>query len=145
MTMTKKKEKKKELTWNTDQAWEINNNQEDPSTWEYKESNQEKEKGNEENRLKTNKTTKASTSGWGRFYSTNTRPEPPHISLKYKDCNKKLFSMEAWVAPDKDYWMHTHYYCKPYYCKCYGYPKRQDKWDNKSCLACREQLLNKEM
>ncbi|KAG9292611.1 hypothetical protein G9A89_006983 [Geosiphon pyriformis] len=118
---------KKELIWNTDQAWEISNSQKDSSTWKWKKSNQEKGKGNEENQLKTNETTKASTSGWRKTYSTDTRPEPLHIPLKCKNCNKKLSLLRAWVAPDKDYWMHTHYYCKPCHHKHYRYPKRQGK------------------
>ncbi|KAG9290761.1 hypothetical protein G9A89_011724 [Geosiphon pyriformis] len=74
------------------------------------------------------------------------KPAPPlHIPLKCKDCNKKLFSIGAWVASDKDYWTCTHYYCKLCHHKHYEYPKRQDKWNNELCLTCEEQLLNKEM
>ncbi|KAG9299305.1 hypothetical protein G9A89_013953 [Geosiphon pyriformis] len=69
-------------------------------------------------------------------------PEPLHIPLKCKDCNKKLFSIEAWIVPDKDYWTCTYYYYKPYHRECYGYPKCQDKWNNKPCLTCGKQLLD---
>ncbi|KAG9287623.1 hypothetical protein G9A89_023973, partial [Geosiphon pyriformis] len=94
-----------------------------------------KGKGKKENKPQEDTTNKI-TSGWESFYSTNTRPKPPYISLQYKNCKKKLFSMGAWVVSDKDYWIQTHYYCKPYYRKCYSYPKCQDKWDNKLCLTC---------
>ncbi|KAG9287508.1 hypothetical protein G9A89_023880 [Geosiphon pyriformis] len=53
--------------------------------------------------------------------------------------------MGAWVTSNKDYWMQTHYYCKPCHCKCYSYPKRQDKWDNELCFTCGKQLLDKGM
>ncbi|KAG9287685.1 hypothetical protein G9A89_004088 [Geosiphon pyriformis] len=63
-------------------------------------------------------------------------------SLQVQRLQKKLSSMGAWIASNKDYWMRTHYYCKPCHCKCYDYSKRQGKWDNKLCLACSKQLLD---
>ncbi|KAG9298379.1 hypothetical protein G9A89_005239 [Geosiphon pyriformis] len=53
--------------------------------------------------------------------------------------------MEAWIALDEDYWMRTHYYCKPCHRERYDYPKQQSKWDNEPYLACGQQLLNEEM
>ncbi|KAG9306588.1 hypothetical protein G9A89_004785 [Geosiphon pyriformis] len=66
------------------------------------------------------------TSGWEREYSHELIKKPPYIPLKY-------------------YWMKTYYYCKPCYCKCYSYPKRQGKWNNEPCFACGKQLLDKGM
>ncbi|KAG9305893.1 hypothetical protein G9A89_016545 [Geosiphon pyriformis] len=53
--------------------------------------------------------------------------------------------MEAWIISDKDYWTQTHYYCKPCHYEHYGYPKRQNKWNNEPCLTCGKQLLDKGM
>ncbi|KAG9297944.1 hypothetical protein G9A89_018772 [Geosiphon pyriformis] len=110
--------------------------------WEKK--NKEKEKEREEDRSEeTNDTTE--TSNWENLYSTDTRPKLSYIPLRYKDCKKKLFSMGAWIIPDEDYWMQTHYYCKLCHHKHYEYPKRQNKWDNEPCLAYGKQLLDKGM
>ncbi|KAG9301347.1 hypothetical protein G9A89_018019 [Geosiphon pyriformis] len=64
--------------------------------------NKEKEKKKEKDILEeTNDNTE--TSDWKILYSTDTRPEPPHIPLRCKDYKKKLSSMEAWIMPDEDY------------------------------------------
>ncbi|KAG9306874.1 hypothetical protein G9A89_002543 [Geosiphon pyriformis] len=109
---------------------------------------EEKRKGKKKENNLPEKTelTKDTTSGWTSLYFIHEPlPQPPHILLKYKNCEKKLSSMEAWVTPDKNYWMQTHYYYKSCHCKWYDYPKRQDKWDNKPCFACGEQLFDKRM
>ncbi|KAG9306863.1 hypothetical protein G9A89_005764 [Geosiphon pyriformis] len=87
----------KELIWNTNQAWETNNNQDEPSTWEWEENNKGKRKKREEKNV-TKKTTdtKEINSGWTNLYSVYKQlSQPSYISLKYKDCGKKLFFMEA--------------------------------------------------
>ncbi|KAG9293972.1 hypothetical protein G9A89_019310 [Geosiphon pyriformis] len=132
-----KEKQREELTWEaTINAWTDNNQ---------KEKNKEKGKERKENIPEEITTTKEITSGWEKKYSHESIKELPYISLKCKDYGKKLSSMGAWVAPDEDYWMQTHYYCKPYHREQYGYPKRQGKWDNESCLACGKQLLNEGM
>ncbi|KAG9286446.1 hypothetical protein G9A89_014612 [Geosiphon pyriformis] len=72
------------------------------------------------------------TSGWNIPYS---KPEPRkqclYIPLKYKDCHKKLLSIEACILPEEEYekkWGHL--------------IKRSGKWDRTPCLTCRKQLLN---
>ncbi|KAG9284462.1 hypothetical protein G9A89_014066 [Geosiphon pyriformis] len=55
----------------------------------------DKRKGKKEDKLKETIITEEITSGWKRFYSTDIRPEPPYILLKYKNCKKKLSSMKA--------------------------------------------------
>ncbi|KAG9296658.1 hypothetical protein G9A89_009917 [Geosiphon pyriformis] len=112
------------------------------SILDWEEKNKEKGKGREENIPEETTTAEEITSGWEKKYSREPIKEPPYIPLKYKDCGKKLFSLEAWVVSDEDYWMRTHYYCKPCHREQYDYPKRQGKWDNKPCLAYSKQLLN---
>ncbi|KAG9305935.1 hypothetical protein G9A89_016588 [Geosiphon pyriformis] len=119
--------KEKKLTW---EAYQM--------LWAEKNHNKK-----EKDITKETTITKEITSGWKREYSWKLIKELSYIPLKYKDYGKKLSSMRAWIMPDKDYWMRTHYYCKPCHHKRYGYPKRQDKWNNKPCLACSEQLLDK--
>ncbi|KAG9306645.1 hypothetical protein G9A89_004192 [Geosiphon pyriformis] len=58
-------------------------------------------------------TKKPVTTRWNVLYS---KPEPrkqcPYISLKCKDCHKKLSSMRACISPEEEYKSHTCYYCK---------------------------------
>ncbi|KAG9285912.1 hypothetical protein G9A89_013337 [Geosiphon pyriformis] len=53
------------------------------------------------------------TTRWNVPYS---KPEPrkqrPYISLKCKNCHKKLSSMGACISPEEEYENHTCYYCK---------------------------------
>ncbi|KAG9303044.1 hypothetical protein G9A89_022133 [Geosiphon pyriformis] len=57
--------------------------------------------------------TKPKTSGWNIPYSKpKPRKQRPYIPLKYKDCHKKLSSMEACISPEEEYENHTCYYCK---------------------------------
>ncbi|KAG9288459.1 hypothetical protein G9A89_015665 [Geosiphon pyriformis] len=59
------------------------------------------------------KTKELVTTRWNVPY---LKPEPrkqrPYIPLKYKDCHKKLSSMEAYISPEEEYENHTCYYCK---------------------------------
>ncbi|KAG9286959.1 hypothetical protein G9A89_001197 [Geosiphon pyriformis] len=79
--------------------WTNTNHNELPPilSWDNKGKEKEKDKPQKD-------TTNEITSGWGSFYSTDTRPEPSYILLQCKDCRKKLSSIKAWVAPDEDYW-----------------------------------------
>ncbi|KAG9304434.1 hypothetical protein G9A89_019996 [Geosiphon pyriformis] len=104
------------LDWNT-QELQLSQN----------EKSKEKEKEKEENIPEETTTAEEITSGWEREYLREPIKKPPYIPLKCKDCEKKLSSIGAWVAPDKDYWTQTHYYCKSCHRKQYGYPKRQGK------------------
>ncbi|KAG9286944.1 hypothetical protein G9A89_001182 [Geosiphon pyriformis] len=47
-----------------------------------------------------------------RYSTPEPRKQPPYISLKCKDCNKKLSSMEACISPEKEYETRTCYFCK---------------------------------
>ncbi|KAG9290585.1 hypothetical protein G9A89_020955 [Geosiphon pyriformis] len=62
------------------------------------------------------------TTGWNVPYS---KPEPrkqcPYISLKYKDCHKKLSSMGAWILSEEEYENYTCYYCKACHKKRWGH------------------------
>ncbi|KAG9299899.1 hypothetical protein G9A89_005428 [Geosiphon pyriformis] len=121
----KKEKQREELIWEaTINAWTNNNQSEMLPILNWEEKNRKKEKGREENIPEKTTITEEITSGWEREYLREPIKELPYIPLKCKDCGKKLFSMGAWVALDKDYWMRTHYYCKPCHRKQYGYPKR---------------------
>ncbi|KAG9284112.1 hypothetical protein G9A89_022886 [Geosiphon pyriformis] len=77
------------------------------------------------------------TSGWNIPYS---KPKPRkqclYISLKCKDCHKKLSSMGACISSEEEYENHTCYYCKACHRKRWGHLiKRSRKWDNTPCLT----------
>ncbi|KAG9307431.1 hypothetical protein G9A89_017261 [Geosiphon pyriformis] len=76
-----------------------------PPILDWEEKNKEKGKGREENISEETTTAEEITSGWEREYLCEPIKKPSYISLKCKDCGKKLFSMGAWTQ--------THYYCKP--------------------------------
>ncbi|KAG9297934.1 hypothetical protein G9A89_018762 [Geosiphon pyriformis] len=80
--------------------------------------------------------------GWRKVrYSTpEPQKQPPYISLKCKDCNKKLLLIEACISPEEKYETRTCYYCKACHRKRFEHPKRSGKWDNTSCLTCRDML-----
>ncbi|KAG9292781.1 hypothetical protein G9A89_006342 [Geosiphon pyriformis] len=87
--------------------------------------------------------TKPKTSGWNISYS---KPEPrkqhPYISLKCKNCHKKLSSMGACILPEEEYENHTCYYCKACHKEQWGHLiKKSGKWDNTPCLTCEDMLL----
>ncbi|KAG9289153.1 hypothetical protein G9A89_022462 [Geosiphon pyriformis] len=53
------------------------------------------------------------TTRWNVPYSKpKPRKQCPYIPLKYKDCYKKLFSMEACISPEEEYENYTCYYYK---------------------------------
>ncbi|KAG9292201.1 hypothetical protein G9A89_023921 [Geosiphon pyriformis] len=141
----RKGKQKEEHIWETTiGAWIDDNQNELLSTLSWEEKGKGKKK--KDNILEKIESTKDITSGWTCSYSIyKPLPQPPYIPLKCKDCEKKLFFMKTWIVPDENYWMRTHYYCKPCHRECYGYPKQQGKWNNKSCLACSEQLLDEEI
>ncbi|KAG9284520.1 hypothetical protein G9A89_014124 [Geosiphon pyriformis] len=75
---------------------------------------EKKKKKKEENVTEKVIDTKKINSGWTNLYSVHKPlPQLPYIPLKCKDCKKKLSSMGALVAPDKNYWTHMYYYYKP--------------------------------
>ncbi|KAG9290205.1 hypothetical protein G9A89_022181 [Geosiphon pyriformis] len=82
------------------------------------------------------------TSEWNIPYS---KPEPrkqhPYISLKCKDCHKKLSSMGACISPEEEYENYTCYYCKTCHREQWGHLiKMSGKWDNTPCLTCEDML-----
>ncbi|KAG9299879.1 hypothetical protein G9A89_005408 [Geosiphon pyriformis] len=58
------------------------------------------------------------------------------------NCGKKLSSISACCGDDEEYQMTTKFYCRPCIIKRFGRLKQVEKWDNKSCLACGETLLD---
>ncbi|KAG9298006.1 hypothetical protein G9A89_018834 [Geosiphon pyriformis] len=103
----KEKEKQREEhTWKiTIDTWIDNNQSEMLPILDWKERNKGKGKKMEENILENTTTTEELTSGWEREYSHEPIKKPLYIPLKCKDCRKKLSSMGAWIAPDKDHWI----------------------------------------
>ncbi|KAG9298904.1 hypothetical protein G9A89_015926 [Geosiphon pyriformis] len=99
-----KEKQREEPTWEaTINAWTNNNQSKMPPILDWKEKNKKKEKGREENIPEETTTAEEITSGWKKKYSHEPIKELLYIPLKCKDCGKKLFSMGAWVVPDKDY------------------------------------------
>ncbi|KAG9292694.1 hypothetical protein G9A89_008282 [Geosiphon pyriformis] len=80
--------------------------------------------------------------GWKkvRYSIPEPRKQPPYIPLKCKDCNKKLSSMRACISPEEEYETYTCYFCKTCHRKRFGSPKKSGKWDNTSCLTCKDML-----
>ncbi|KAG9299780.1 hypothetical protein G9A89_013140 [Geosiphon pyriformis] len=66
--------------------------------------------------------------GWKKVrYSTpEPQKQPPYISFKCKDCNKKLSSMGAYISPEEKYETRTCYFCKACHRKRFGSPKRKE-------------------
>ncbi|KAG9292604.1 hypothetical protein G9A89_006976 [Geosiphon pyriformis] len=64
---------------------------------------------------------------------------------KAKAEDKKLLSIGTCCGNDKEYQMVTKFYCHICVIEYFGRPRRQKKWDNESCLACGETLLDKGM
>ncbi|KAG9306039.1 hypothetical protein G9A89_020234 [Geosiphon pyriformis] len=97
----KKKKENKELTWNTDQNWKTDNNQDEPANWEWKEIDKRKRKEKEEETTLTSST-----------YSSYTYILVPlsnycQPKLECIDCGKKLLSMSTCYGDDKKYSMST--------------------------------------
>ncbi|KAG9284626.1 hypothetical protein G9A89_004668 [Geosiphon pyriformis] len=70
---------------------------------------------------------KPKTPEWNIPYSkTEPRKQYPYISLKYKDCHKKLSLMGACISPEEEYESHL--------------IKRSRKWDETPCFTCEKQL-----
>ncbi|KAG9304610.1 hypothetical protein G9A89_020174 [Geosiphon pyriformis] len=91
-----KEKQRKELTWEaTIDTWTDNNQSKIPPILDWKENNKKKEKKREENIPEETTTAEEITSGWEREYSHEPIKKPPYISLKYKNCGKKLSSMRA--------------------------------------------------
>ncbi|KAG9288267.1 hypothetical protein G9A89_021298 [Geosiphon pyriformis] len=66
---------------------------------EEKDNKRKEKERKEENVLEEATNTNEINSGWTNSYSVHeSLPQPPYISLKYKDCEKKLFSMKAWIV-----------------------------------------------
>ncbi|KAG9298164.1 hypothetical protein G9A89_005432 [Geosiphon pyriformis] len=80
--------------------------------------------------------------GWKKVrYSTpEPQKEPSYILLKYKDCKKKLSSMEACISPEEEYKTRTCYFYKACHKEQFRSPKRSGKWDKTPCLTCGERL-----
>ncbi|KAG9306318.1 hypothetical protein G9A89_018201 [Geosiphon pyriformis] len=60
-----------------------------------------------------------------RYSTPEPRKQPPYISLKCKDCNKKLLSMKACIFPEEKYQTCICYFCKACYREQFEYPKRR--------------------
>ncbi|KAG9290736.1 hypothetical protein G9A89_011699 [Geosiphon pyriformis] len=53
--------------------------------------------------------------------------------------------MSAYCGDNEEYNLATKFYCHLCVFEHFGRPKQVGKWNNKSCLACGETLLNKRM
>ncbi|KAG9293303.1 hypothetical protein G9A89_007549 [Geosiphon pyriformis] len=53
--------------------------------------------------------------------------------------------MDTCCDDDEEYHAATKFYCCPCLLEHFRRPKRQEKWDNQSCLACKETLLDEGM
>ncbi|KAG9298319.1 hypothetical protein G9A89_002807 [Geosiphon pyriformis] len=53
--------------------------------------------------------------------------------------------MGTCCSNNEEYQIVTKFYCYVCIIECFGRLKRQEKWDNKSCLACGETLLDEGM
>ncbi|KAG9293795.1 hypothetical protein G9A89_019133 [Geosiphon pyriformis] len=77
------------------------------------------------------------------FWTDDQKTRLPAIlipKLECLVCKKKLSSMTACSAPNKDPRNPTHYYCNRCNKEKYSYPKRHGKWNAELCLACGEPL-----
>ncbi|KAG9284833.1 hypothetical protein G9A89_003756 [Geosiphon pyriformis] len=130
-----KRKQKEELIWETNDLTWTDNEQEEASSRKWNE-NKRKEKEKKER-------TPPMTNSYN-FYTYHTLQQfnyrrPRLVCI---DCGKKLLSMGACCADDKEYHTATKFYCHPCLLECFGQPKRQGKWDNQSCLTCGKILLD---
>ncbi|KAG9286001.1 hypothetical protein G9A89_022677 [Geosiphon pyriformis] len=109
--------------------------------WEWKEEN-DKRKGKEKEEETTTTNTTSSNS-----YTYPTLPQSTYCRPKLIciNCGKKLLLMSACCGDDKKYAMVTKFYCHACVIERFGRPKKQEKWDNQSCLVCGETLLDERM
>ncbi|KAG9295662.1 hypothetical protein G9A89_002980 [Geosiphon pyriformis] len=151
-------EKKKKPTWEAYQVlWADEEHNELPLILFWDNNNKEKGKqkeeliretddltwtDNDESEL-TSKTTQTTTA-----YNTYTTPQRSTYhrpKLICVNCGKKLLSMGACCRDNEEYSTATRFYCRPCILECFRKPKQVGKWDNQSCLACGETLLDEGM
>ncbi|KAG9287686.1 hypothetical protein G9A89_004089 [Geosiphon pyriformis] len=67
--------------------------------------------------------------GWNvvRYSTPEPQKQLPYISLKCKDCKKKLSLMGACISPKKKYKTCICYYCKACYKERFEYSKQSGK------------------
>ncbi|KAG9288564.1 hypothetical protein G9A89_003439 [Geosiphon pyriformis] len=131
-----KLEKKKEKPiW---EAYQTDNDESKPiSSWKWEENKENKGKGKEK---ETTQTTTAYNIHTISQQSTYCRPK-----LICVNCGKKLSSMNAFCGDDEEYYTTTKFYCHSCLFEHFGQPKRQEKWNNQSCLTCGKTLLDEGM
>ncbi|KAG9304237.1 hypothetical protein G9A89_019799 [Geosiphon pyriformis] len=99
----RKEKQREEPIWEaTINTWINNNQSKMPPILDWEEKNKEKKKGRKENISEETTTAEEITSGWEREYLHEPIKEPPYISLKYKDCRKKLPAIGNNMATQKD-------------------------------------------
>ncbi|KAG9288236.1 hypothetical protein G9A89_021267 [Geosiphon pyriformis] len=98
--------------------WETNHNSEELTTWEWDKRKKGKGKAKE---------------------------KEPLLTLICINCGKKLSSIGACCGNNEEYQMVTKFYYHTCIIEHFGQPKWQEKWNNKSCLACKEILLDEEI
>ncbi|KAG9303705.1 hypothetical protein G9A89_018602 [Geosiphon pyriformis] len=136
------KEKQKEkLTWETDDLiWTNNDDSKLTVNWEWEEDKgRDKRKGKEKDITQVNNTYISDTYVLPQQF---TYCQPKLICV---NCSKKLSSMGTYCGNDEEYQTATKFYCCTCIIEHFGQPKRQEKWDNKPCLACDKTLLNEGM
>ncbi|KAG9299790.1 hypothetical protein G9A89_013150 [Geosiphon pyriformis] len=135
--LIKFEKEEKKPTWKAYQiSWADTEHNELPPEW--KEKTKKKGKGKEERLISTSTTT----------YNSYTTPQQSvycHPKLVCVDCGKKLSSIGTCCDNNEEYTLATKFYC----CLCvlerFRKPKQVKKWNNKSCLACGETLLDEKM
>ncbi|KAG9306719.1 hypothetical protein G9A89_004266 [Geosiphon pyriformis] len=94
-----KRKQKKELTWNIDQAWETDNDQNKLANWKWKKTDKGKRKEKEK------KTTPISSTYNSYAYTSSQPPNYCQPKLKCVDCGKRLSSMGACCGNNEEYAM----------------------------------------
>ncbi|KAG9285492.1 hypothetical protein G9A89_021823 [Geosiphon pyriformis] len=134
-----KGKQKEEPTWKTDNLTWTNHDKSEPTTswvWEEKNTKRKRKEKKEEVTTTTHNLYAYTIPYWFTYH---------YLKLICTNCGKKLSSMSACCDNNKEYQTATKFYCRTCLIKCFGRPKRVEKWDNTLYLACGETLLDEGM
>ncbi|KAG9298296.1 hypothetical protein G9A89_002784 [Geosiphon pyriformis] len=138
------KEKKPKPTWEAYQVlWADNNHNKLLPILLWDEPEEEKERGKEKGKEKD--TIQANNTYIPDTYAPSQQSNYCQPKLIYVNCDKKLLSIDVCYDNDKEYQTATKFYYCTCVIECFRQPKRQEKWNNESCLACGETLLDEGM